>query len=139
MAGLLATVRNTFDTVPDTRREASVKFTMSDTLSSALAMFSLKYSSLLHFDTDMRADAGTVRHNLKTLFGVTQAPCDTQMREILDPVDPSRLRPAFRALHSSLQRGNVLKKFAWMMTNTYSRLMAPACLPQVLSVANIAA
>ena len=113
MAGLLATVRTAFDTVPDTRRAASVRFTMSDTLSSALAMFSLKYSSLLHFDTDMRADAGTVRHNLKTLFGVTQAPCDTQMRKILDPVDPSKLRPAFRALHSSLQRGNVLKKFAW--------------------------
>ena len=113
MAGLLATVRTSFDTVPDTRRAENVRFTMSDTLSSALAMFSLKYSSLLHFDTDMRADAGTVRHNLKTLFGVAQAPCDTQMRKILDPVDPSRLRPAFRALHSSLQRGNVLKKFTW--------------------------
>ncbi len=113
MAGLLATVRDAFDTVPDTRRAANVNFTMSDTLSSALAMFSLKYSSLLHFDSDMRADAGTVRHNLKTLFGVAQAPCDTQIREILDPVDPALLRPAFRALHSTLQRGSVLTKFAW--------------------------
>ena len=113
MAGLLSTIRTAFDTVPDTRRAASVKFTMNDTLNSALAMFSLKYSSLLHFDTDMRGYAGTVKHNLKTLFGVSQAPCDTQMREILDPVDPSSLRPAFRALHSSLQRGNVLKKFSW--------------------------
>ncbi len=113
MAGLLAKVRGAFDAVPDSRRAASVKFTMSDTLSSALAMFSLKYSSLLQFDTEMRADAGTVRHNLSTLFGVTQAPCDSQMREILDPVDPAKLRPAFRALHSALQRGNVLKKFAW--------------------------
>lgn len=113
MAGLLSTVRTAFDTVPDTRRARSTTFTMSDTLNSALAMFSLKYSSLLHFDTDMRADEGTVRHNLKTLFGVSQAPCDTQMRKILDPVDPSSLRPAFRALHSSLQRGNVLKKFSW--------------------------
>jgi len=86
MAGLLATVRTAFDTVPDTRRTASTSFTMNDTLNSALAMFSLKCSSLLHFDTDMRADAGTIRHNLKTLFGVSQAPCDTQMREILDPV-----------------------------------------------------
>lgn len=113
MPGLLNTVRSKFDTVPDSRRAASVKFSMSDTLSSALAMFSLKYSSLLHFDTEMRGDEGTVRHNLGTLFGVTQAPSDTQMREILDPVDPSWLRPAFRALHSSLQRGNVLRKFSW--------------------------
>lgn len=113
MAGLLANVRGAFDAVPDTRRAASVKFTMSDTLSSALAMFSLKYSSLLQFDTEMRADAGTVRRNLRTLFGVTQAPGDSQMRDILDPVDPASLRPAFRALHSALQRGNVLRKFAW--------------------------
>lgn len=35
------------------------------------------------------------------------------MREILVPVNPSSLRPAFRALHSSLQCGNVLKKFSW--------------------------
>ena len=112
MAGLLAKVRATFDTLPDTRRAQSVTFTMSDTLSSALAMFSLKYSSLLQFDTAMRGDAGTARHNLRTLFGVTQAPCDSQMRDILDPVDPSTLRPAFRSLHSALQRGNVLKKFA---------------------------
>lgn len=70
MEGLLSKVRGAFDTVPDTRQAGSVKFTMSDTLSSALAMFSLKYSSLLQFDTEMRADAGTVRHNLKTLFGV---------------------------------------------------------------------
>ncbi len=113
MTGLLATVRGAFETVPDTRRAASVKFSMSDTLSSALAMFSLKYSSLLRFDSEMRADAGTVRHNLSTLFGVSKAPCDTQMREILDPVDPALLRPAFRALHSTLQRGNALKNFAW--------------------------
>lgn len=69
-------LRHRLDTVPDTRRALSTTFTMIDTLNSALAMFSLKYSSLLHFDTDMRADEGTVRHNLKTLFGVSQAPCD---------------------------------------------------------------
>lgn len=84
MAGLLNTVRGTFDAVPDSRRTASVKLSMSDTLSSALAMFSLKYSSLLHFDTEMRGDEGSVRHNLSTLFGVTQTPSDTQMRKILN-------------------------------------------------------
>ena len=113
MEGLVATVRGAFDTIADTRRAGSVKYTMSDTLSSALAMFSFKYSSLLQFDTDMKADASTVKHNLTTLFGVEKAPSDSQMREILDPVDPASLRGAFRAVHSTLQRGNVLKKFSW--------------------------
>ena len=65
-------------------------------------MFSFKYSSLLQFNGDMRADAGTVRHNLRTLLGVNQAPCDAQMRVMLEPVEPSALRPAYRALHSAL-------------------------------------
>ncbi len=77
MPGMLRRVRAAFDTVPDKRRASHVKFSMPDTLCSALAMYSLKYSSLLQFDWDMRADAGTVRHNLRTLFGVDQAPCDT--------------------------------------------------------------
>jgi len=37
-----------------------------------LAMFSLKYPSLLQFDKGVRAD-DPVRHNLRTLFGVSQA------------------------------------------------------------------
>ena len=58
----------------------------------------------MYFDTEMRASAGTVRHNLSYLFGVIKAPCDTQIRKILDPVEPSSLRPDFRALHSGVQR-----------------------------------
>ena len=55
-----------------------------------------------------------MRHNLRTLFGVSKAPCDTQMRSLLDPIDPSVLRPAFRALHSAVQRGNVLGDFVYL-------------------------
>ncbi|MGF1529488.1 MAG: transposase, partial [Candidatus Competibacterales bacterium] len=34
----------------------------------------------------------------KTLYGVDQAPCDTQMREVLDPIDPEVIQPAFKVL-----------------------------------------
>ena len=44
---------------------------------------------------------------------MTDAPSDTQMRSILDPIEPGSSRPAFRALHSALQRGNALKDYAW--------------------------
>ena len=54
MPGLVATVRSVFDTVPDARRAASVKHSMGDTLSAALAMFQLKYPSLLKFDEAVR-------------------------------------------------------------------------------------
>ena len=50
-------------------------------------MFSLKDPSLLAFDA-RRHD-----QNLRNLYGLEHVPSDTQMREILDPLDPEQLRP----------------------------------------------
>ena len=63
-------------------------------------MFSLKDPSLLAFD-QRRSDA-----NLKALFGIGQIPSDTQMREILDEVDPEHLQDSFGAVFRQLQRGS---------------------------------
>lgn len=49
-----------------------------DCLASALAMFSLKYPSLLQFDKDRTREESALHHNLRTLYGVKKAPCDTQ-------------------------------------------------------------
>ncbi len=47
--------------------------------------------------------------NLKRIYGIGQVPSDTQMREILDPIDPEHLRPAFHAVLRQLQRGKALE------------------------------
>jgi hypothetical protein len=79
---------------------------------SALAMFGLKYPSLLQFDQS-RGDEYT-RANLTNLYGVEQTPSDSQMREILDPVAPEDLRPAFRQIHRELQRQKALVKYQFL-------------------------
>jgi len=79
---------------------------------SGLAVFSLKYPSLLQFDRQRGNPA--VAHNLRTLYGVAQAPCDTQLRQILDAVAPHTLRPAFKAIFASAQRGKVLDSYAYL-------------------------
>lgn len=123
MPGLLSTVRAAFESVPDSRRQASIKHSMDDALMAGLAMFSLKYPSLLMFDEDARANGEVenpmTRHNLMSLFSLTSVPSDTQMRTILDPVEPKHLRPAFRAIHSGLQRSNALRE----MTTLDGRLL----------------
>jgi hypothetical protein len=77
----------------------------------ALALFGLKYPSLLQFDQTRHDE---VKTNLKTLYGVEQAPCDTQMRKILDPVEPEALKPAFIRIHHTLQRQKVLEKYKYL-------------------------
>lgn len=111
MPGLINSVRDAFSGIEDRRRQGSCRYSLPDTLVSAMAMFSLKYPSLLRFDDEARDVEGTVRHNLSTLFGVEQAPSDTQMRSILDPVEPQALRPAFHAIHAALQRGGSIEAF----------------------------
>ena len=76
-------------------------------------MFGLKYPSLLQFDQAYSAEA-TLRHNLRTLYGVEHAPCDSQLRTIADPVEPGLLRPAFRAVHREVQRGKLLEAYEYL-------------------------
>ncbi len=110
LPGLLNSVFQSFNAIPDTRRQASIEHTLTDTLRAAFAMFNLKYPSLLSFENDNKIDP-LVQHNLSTLYGVQQVPSDSQMRSILDTVDPAELRGTFRTLHSALQRGQVLNDY----------------------------
>lgn len=109
--GLLKTIRQSFEAIPDHRSPRS-QIALSDALMAGLAMFGLKYPSLLKFDEAYRE--GVIRANLKTLYGVERAPCDTQLRTILDPVDPHLLRPAFRAVHRHLQRHKALEAYQYL-------------------------
>jgi hypothetical protein len=77
---------------------------------SAVAIFFLKSPSLLAFDDERHTNGS----NLRAWFGMKDIPCDTRMREILDPVDPTVLRPAFTDIFRHLQRGKALEKFVWM-------------------------
>jgi hypothetical protein len=110
-SGLLSTIRQRFTSVPDGRTEAS-SISMADALMSGLAVFGLKCPSLLQFDQQRRDPI--VEYNLHTLYGVEQVPCDTQMRTILDPVDPVYLRPAFKAVFAHAQRGKVLEDYVFL-------------------------
>lgn len=85
---------------------------MSDCLMSGLALFSLKYPSLLKFDND-RAD-DIIQHNLRSLYGIRNVPCDTYLRERLDQMPPRLLRKTFSTLFAQLQRGNELTPFQFM-------------------------
>jgi hypothetical protein len=104
---LFRLVRSGFNTIPD-HRSLDAEISLTDALMSAFAMFSLKSPSLLAFDKQ-RAEG-----NLQTIYGMTCVPCDTQMREILDPVSPALLRPLFKSVFRQLQRGKALEPMAFL-------------------------
>src|SRR5213592_2386322 len=96
-------VRSGFANIPDPRGDDG-DISLSDALMSAFAMFSLKAPSLLAFDQE-RAEG-----SLPTIYGSQRVPCHTYMREILDPVSPTWLRPVFKSVFRHLQRGKALEE-----------------------------
>jgi len=84
-----------------------------DNLMSGLAVFSLKYPSLLQFEDDRQSER-TLRHNLRTLYGIPRAPCDTQMRTRLDGLGLEGIRKAGKHVINRLQRGKVLEQWQFL-------------------------
>lgn len=113
--GLLEKIHSTFKNIPDPPRDPrglKPRISLSDCLMSGLAIFGMKYPSLLQFDADH--DKHTVKHNLRTLYHVKDAPYDTSLRERLDVIDPQFLRSAFTAVFSLIQRGKVLEDYKFL-------------------------
>jgi hypothetical protein len=104
---LLKRLRAGFSTIPD-HRPGTPKIPLPDVLMSAFAMFALKSPSLLAFDDERKEG------NLQQVYGIGQVPCDTRMREILDPVDPESLRPLFKSVFGALQRGKALEEMVFI-------------------------
>ena len=109
--GLLGSVRRCFQSIKDAKDSRAL--TLADCLMSGLAVFSLKYPSLLQFDRQQNEEA-LVRKNLRALYGVEQAPSDTWLRQRLDEVNPVLLRKVFTKLFAHLQRGKGLEGFDYL-------------------------
>lgn len=110
--GMLQTVRNVFEKIvikKENPQGRGRKIDLADSLMSGLAMFSLKSPSLLAFDQARKNEI--ISHNLKTLYGIKQAPSDTYMREELDKVQPEAIRDCFTAIFKELQRGKLLEHY----------------------------
>ena len=106
---LFQVLRSYFGSLPD-HRSGEVEILLHDALMSAFAMFSLKDPSLLAFDQRRRDP----NDNFRTIYGINRVPCDSQMRAILDPVDPADLRTPFREIFRRLQRGKALERFKYL-------------------------
>jgi hypothetical protein len=106
---LVAMLHARFATLPDAR-PGKPTITLVDALMSAFALFALKDPSLLAFDQRRNHDGD----NLRSLYHIDRVPCDTQMRVILDPLEPEQLRPAFQDVFRQVQRGKVLESYCFL-------------------------
>jgi len=110
--GLLKTVQNCFqqEKIPEISRS---EYSWNDCLMSGLALFGLKFPSLLQFEK-LKGTAPIIKRNLRSLYGVKNAPSDTCLRERLDELEAKQLRKPFKKIFANLQRGKALEKYRYL-------------------------
>jgi len=97
-----------FDKIEDTRA-SNKKYSISTALKSVMALFSLKYDSLLSFDLSCKTEK--FKDNLQKLFGIKEVPSDTQTRAILDNIDYKELKKSFINLINTEKGSKILNEF----------------------------
>ena len=100
--------RSFFSKLEDPRsKNASIKLT--DYFLSAMAIFQLKYPSLLALD---KGRTKAENKNLPEVFGIRKIPSDTAMRETLDEVTPESVDPLFGSILDRLKENGFLDKYS---------------------------
>ena len=103
---LIVNLRSRFDSFTDKRAKNS-SVSLTDILMSAYAIFSLKYSSLLQFEMQNSLE----KENLKHLFCLTKTCNDSQMRVVLDQVNPDDIRQFYPQNFKALEDLGIIKEY----------------------------
>ena len=103
---LLAALRRCCETVPDNRRGKNATYAMADFALAAFAPFFLQSPSFLAHQRHLETGQG--RSNCQTLFGMDKIPGDSQIRAMLDPVDPAHFHPMFAAVMAEFRQSGGL-------------------------------
>ena len=112
VSALLKSIRKSFEKIKEFRK-GKIDYPLPDILMSGLAIFGLKYPSLLQFDNDRNTPR--LKHNLQHLYCVKdKPPCDTSLREVLDEIEPEDVRAPVVDIIQNLQRQGALESFRYL-------------------------
>jgi hypothetical protein len=103
---LIAALSQRFQKIAD-HRAANVSASLKDVLMSGFAMFSLKYPSLLQFDLQTSVE----KENLRKLYNIDTLCSDSQMRRVLDRMDPDLIKELFVENVKHLRKVGLFKEY----------------------------
>jgi hypothetical protein len=93
---------------PDLRTGKNRQYGMEDAALGAFAVFFTQSPSFLAYQQDVKRTKG--RSNAESLFEMSDIPCDSQIRLLLDPVAPEWVSPLFRYAYRRLSRADILNR-----------------------------
>ncbi len=106
---LVGGLRQVLGALPDGRTGKNLSYTMEDFALSAFAVFFTQCPSFLAQQKAMQQ--AKAQNNATSLFGISQLPCDNQIRQMLDPVPPQAIFPAYDLVYQALRQEGSLETF----------------------------
>ena len=97
---------------PDKRKGKNISISIEDIVLSAFSMFHMQSSSFLEFQRKMQKETG--RNNTKSLFDIDRIASDNHIRDMLDYIDPSYLRPLYEEQLGYLKNAKILDSYKYM-------------------------
>jgi hypothetical protein len=118
---LIQDLKRKFDSIPDKRSKVNTKYSLGNLLMSAFAMFSLKDHSLLQYIHHYKERASNLGH----VYGITQCPSDSCMRDVLDDLEPETLKNLCGQYIQLLDHENHLAPFEFKIKGLENYLYIP--------------
>jgi hypothetical protein len=107
--------------LPDHRKPSpNTKYALSDAVNSAMSLFFMQSQSFLAHHQAMSGKRQG-KQNLQTLFEVKETPSDNQIRNLVDPLEPTEFAPQYEWIWQQLSRLGGLKAY---QTSLGTRLIA---------------
>jgi hypothetical protein len=112
-SNLVQAFRDRFSKLTDPRKRVTEdSYPLVDVAMAGLAMFHFQDPSFLQFQESLEKTQR--RSNLQTLFGVTRVPKTSQMKTLLDGVNPDEIRGGFSDVISALDRAKLLGRYRFL-------------------------
>ncbi len=112
---LMTNLHAGLDHLPDYRTGKNTQYTIKDAALAAFSVFFTQSPSFLAHQRLLERSKG--RNNAATVFGVENLPCDNQIRNLLDPIDPEHLYPLFWDVYDQLKANGYLTEYLGFAQN----------------------
>ena len=109
MPQLLKHLEQVFGEFPDIRRGENKQYDLADAGLGAFAVFFMQNASFLEHQQMLKASQR--QSNAERLFGLHALPSANQIRNLLDPVSPAHLWPAYRHVFLGLEQVGVVDRY----------------------------
>jgi len=106
---MIAGLEGGMEKIPEYREGKNRHYELVDAGMAAFSVFFVQSPSFLAHQREMKGRKG--RSNMEKLFGLREIPSDNQIRNLLDPLEPSWVGGEYWRLLRVLKEGKLLDKF----------------------------